>query len=384
MDSRFINEAIAKIYDCAIEPSGWEETLEFIRGRLGLAFLAIHFVAFSQGGSRIEPQILTLRTEWDEGRMRELLGMLDTIPGFDQMRGSAIDSPVTQLRLVDEQEFRRSVFCQSWVEPQGLRDACNTPVIQRDSMTAMLSAWTSDDREPITEAEIEALSLLTPHMRRTLLISDMLNEAHVLLQIHRGVLDSFSAAVFLVGEGGVVLHQNAAAEKLLSEASLLQNGAGGLRPWSEAHRNGFLAAVRKACSENEADLGTWGSGMALPRSDGDIGLVNILPFGTSDRRHALGPGMAAIFVSGDGSVRPPSTEMLSALTGLTSAEASIALAIAEGKSVEAIARSTSVSVNTVRKHLSNSFHKTGTASQHELGALVNRLRLPFDPSLRRQ
>ena len=71
-------------------------------------------------------------------------------------------------------------------------------------------------------------------------------------------------------------------------------------------------------------------------------------------------------------------EVLSALTGLTSAEAEIALGVAEGESVETIAKRRGSSINTVRKHLSNAFYKTATAGQNELGALVNRLRVSLD------
>lgn len=378
LDADFLNQAVSRIYDCAIEPDGWEATLDFIRDRLDLAFLAIHFVSFPQAGTSAPPQLLTLRTDWDEGRMVELLGKLETIPGFQDMRSAPIDSPVVQLRLVDEQQFRRTDFYRTWVGPQGLKDACNTPVIQRRNLTAMLSAWTSADRPPVTDTEMEVMSMLTPHIRRALLISDMLDDAHVLLRIHRGVLDRLTVAIFIVGASGRLVYHNAAGEALLSRGNFIQAVAGNLRPLSETHRSSFVTAVDIACSGIDSNLGTWGAGMALPGSDGEACVVNVLPFGMSDRRRALGPGMAAIFVTGSGAARPPSVEVLSALTGLTSAEAEIALGVAEGESVDTIARRRGISINTVRKHLSNAFNKTGAAGQNELGALVNRLRVSLD------
>lgn len=69
-------------------------------------------------------------------------------------------------------------------------------------------------------------------------------------------------------------------------------------------------------------------------------------------------------------------EVLSALSGLTTAEARVALAIADGATPAEIARSLGISIHTLRKHLANSFDKTGTGSQARLGAFVKRLRSP--------
>ena len=72
--------------------------------------------------------------------------------------------------------------------------------------------------------------------------------------------------------------------------------------------------------------------------------------------------------------------MLTALSGLTTAEARVALAVADGGALDAIASELGVYLHTVRKHLSNAYDKTGMRSQAALGALVNRLRMPLRPS----
>lgn len=59
---------------------------------------------------------------------------------------------------------------------------------------------------------------------------------------------------------------------------------------------------------------------------------------------------------------------------LTPAEAQIALGIAEGKTLAAIAEMRNVAVSTARGQLKSVFAKTGTHRQAELVALLARLR----------
>lgn len=70
--------------------------------------------------------------------------------------------------------------------------------------------------------------------------------------------------------------------------------------------------------------------------------------------------------------------MLAALSGLTSAESRVALAVAGGQATDAIGGEFGVSLHTVRKHLANIYDKTGLRSHVALGAFVNRLTLPLD------
>jgi hypothetical protein len=51
LNADFIDKAVSRIHDCAIEPDGWEAGLEHIGERLDLAFPAIHFVSFALEGA---------------------------------------------------------------------------------------------------------------------------------------------------------------------------------------------------------------------------------------------------------------------------------------------------------------------------------------------
>jgi DNA-binding CsgD family transcriptional regulator len=378
MDNATLGRLIARIYDCAVDPSEWEPTLETIRDQLDGAYVSIHFLSFAATFPATPPEAVVFSTAWDEDWLDALMPLLGIVPGFDQFRDGEIDVPTSQLTAVDEATFRESEFYRRWVAPQGLRDRLGTNIIKRDTMTAMLSATSFASREPFGRREFGLVRLLTPHLRRALLIGDLLDERRLQLQLYRRLLDKLTVAVLLVEGEARLVYCNTAGDALLASSKCLTAIGGRLHVRAEARRAGFMAAVARACVADDAGLGCWGSGIPLPEpcQAGQVAVAYVLPFGRSERRRALGPGHAAIFVTTGETAQPPALEVLTALMGLTSSEARVALAIAEGRSTDATAASLGVSIHTLRKHLANIFDKTGLRGQVALGAFVNRLSLP--------
>ncbi len=72
----------------------------------------------------------------------------------------------------------------------------------------------------------------------------------------------------------------------------------------------------------------------------------------------------------------PTAEVLQALFDLTPAESKVARAIAEGKTIEAIALSSGLSRETIRTQVAAVLSKTGLKRQAELVALLSGKGLP--------
>lgn len=369
----FLNRSIAAIYDCAVDPGMWETTLCQIRDEMDLAYLQLFFADPPDDPSRIRGFL----TPWDPSWMQKLLPILPLVPGIAAMRSAPVDSPIAQMEVIPAHEFHQSEFYQSWVRPQGLEDACNTTVLRRPTVEAWFSGTTRQGRGLFTDTDREAFRLLAPHIRRALLIAELVDEGRFQLTLHRKLLDQLSIAICLVDRQGKILLSNTSAEQMLAARETICDISGRLRPVSAHHRAAFQSAIERACLD-EVMLGTWGNGMALPSEPtGDAAVAYILPMGNSDLRHALGPGQAAVFLTTGQSEMPLPVEVLSAVTGLTLAEARVALDISTGAAPDEIAHRQGLSVHTVRKHLANTFDKTGLSSQSALGAFVNRLRLPL-------
>ncbi|MEO1362996.1 MAG: LuxR C-terminal-related transcriptional regulator [Pseudomonadota bacterium] len=372
----FLSRAISRIYDCAVDPTGWDDTLTFVRDEMQFAFVSMQFIAFPESYPDTPPQTQMFRTEWDQAWLDGLQPLISDIPLIDRMFNADIDVPMNQLSLMDESDFQASDFYTAWVQPQGLCDTLNTNLLKRDNMTALLSAPTYQGRASLGDLERGIIREFAPHLRRALLIGDMLDEKKAQMQMLRNVLDHLAIGVLLVEGDGRISYANAAGEDVLSEGAALSTLARKLHVPSQAHRAGFMTAIARACSGDDLDLQNWGNGIALPRAEGAPVLAYVLPLGQSERRQSLGPGMAAVFLAADGAPEPPSVEVVAAVTGLTTAEARIALQIAGGATPQDISEQTGVSVHTVRKHLSNAFDKTGHRNQASLSGAIGRLTPP--------
>ena len=359
-----------------MDQSLWRDTLTYIRDELETAFVSLQFITFPEGYPERPPETLMFRTEWDQGWLDALQPLIGGIPNIHQMFDAEIDVPMSQMSIMEEADFQSSDFYREWVEPQGLRDTLNTNIIKRGNMTAVLSAPAYQNRDLYSARDIEIVRQLAPHFRRALLISDLLDEKNAQVEILRRTLDRLAIAVLLVEPDGRLSYANGAGEDLLSDGDVIALANRKLRVASAVHRDGFMTAVARACSGNDLDLQSWGNGIPLPGRSGRNAVAYVLPLGKSERRNALGPGMAAVFVTEGKNARPPSVEVISAVTGLTTAEARVALAISDGVTPQEVAERHDVSINTIRKHLANAYEKTGLKNQATLAAAISRLNPP--------
>ncbi len=377
LDETFFEKVLAAIYDCAVDPSGWEDALNLIRDQLDLSYLLLHFFRFPPGYPDVQPEGFVVGTQWDSIWLARLEPLLPSVPHFDRMRNTGIDEPATQLQFMSEQEFQATDFYSAWVKPQGLRDNCLTNIVARDNMLAMLSGASGQERDVISHKDVELMAKLSPHIRRALLISDLLDESRTQAMFQSRILDGLSVSVFLVGQSGQISYANAAGEALLSRATLVSGYKGRLSAVARVGARALSESILRACTGTDTAIGLWGNGIPLCGQEGEAGVAYVLPLGRSDKRHMLGNGMAAVAITTRDDTRLPEIEVLTALSGLTAAEARMALAISQGRSLEAVADDNAIALGTVRKHLKSAYEKTGARSQHALGAYINSLQVPI-------
>lgn len=372
-----LGELIGQVYDCAVQPELWPQTLYGIRQSLDLAFLQI----VSVDGERLRQgeavQTLAFRTLFARGWIKDFAPHFNSIPGGHDWIQADIDAPSSQMQFISEDKFKKTEFYRSWIEPKGLRDSCATPLVKRDHLICALTASGSAERHLFDDHDREIFRLLSPHIRRSLMIGDMLDEGNFKLSLYRDLLDRITTGVMIVTHGAKLVYANGAAEKLLSEGRNIRVRSGQLQAAYAAFAGGLRSALDRACSEDDTHIGNFGNGIPLPGEGVPTAVCYVLPLGLSDHRRSLGPGHAAVFISAAGANVPPSLETLSALSGLTAREARIALMISDGSTPTEAAGTLGVSMNTMRSHLSHIFNKTGVNSQPSLVRFVNSLSMPI-------
>jgi DNA-binding CsgD family transcriptional regulator/PAS domain-containing protein len=374
-----LSAVIGQIYDCAIDPELWVPTLTGIRDRMDMAYVHVNFNDGSYSAVGGRSQLSVFQSEWSQEWIEKLPQWYGQIPGLERWTGMDIDDSISQMLCVTESEFHKSDVYRQWVKPQALRDYCFTQVAKRDGIQGSVGAATYSSRDLVTESERGTFRLLAPHFRRSLLISGMLDEGKLQVQLYRQLLDRIGAGVLIVAQDAKLVYANEAADQLLSNGANLTVRHNKVCAASTLHDKGLQEALSRACLRDDSALGNFGNGIPLPGAGGAMAVCYVLPLGRSERRRELGPGLAAIFVTTHGAGMPPALEVLSALSGLTSREARIALMISDGAPLNGVAKALGITMNTIRKHLANIFAKTGVNSQLGLVQFVGSLSLPLAP-----
>jgi DNA-binding CsgD family transcriptional regulator len=367
---------VSAIYDCAANPELWPDALALIRDSVGGAYALVGFIDMTETSLGQPPFVKRHNSAWDEEWLVKLERAMLTIPGGGGLQNTEVDETWTQLNVTPEAEFRTSEFYRSLIEPKNLRDTINTPYVRRPTMLGMLSIPSYKSRPPYGEAEAKFAQNLTPHVRRAMMINDIVDKGNMATMLYRQALDRLSIAVFVVGLGRRLIFTNASGDSLLREDNLL--GLNNRTLQAKAHGNVESAlndAIDRALKGDIA-IGIAGIGVPLIGADGARAAAYVLPIAGKDLRGDMGPGHCTVFVARRGEQQPMLIEVLRTLYDLTVSEARVAALIAKGDGPQTIASSLGVSINTVRSHLQHAYAKTGTADQTALGSLVNGLMPP--------
>jgi DNA-binding CsgD family transcriptional regulator/PAS domain-containing protein len=264
--------------------------------------------------------------------------------------------------LVDEHKFLESRFYREFLKPQGIRDLIGFNVLKTSQRIGAFSVHRLD---LYGAAEMRLLSLLAPHVCRSLTISDALNLKTVKSEALDATLDALAFGVYLTDRESRIVYMNRAAERRVKTGNVPRIRNNRLVPVDRAAR----AALARAFYETTTDGRNAGQRLhacSSPRGEGRSGRHIILPLNRGERRHLGGAATAVIFVQDPVVVPPFPGEAFAKLYDLTGSELRVLLAMAPGLSVKEAAQMLGISDNTAKTHLQHIYSKTGTSKQTKL------------------
>lgn len=366
-------EILGDVYDCAINPDLWPQTLERIRANLGFAYVMFGYADLSLPTRDGIPMQQLRSTSWDDAWFQRLPRILHKIPGIDAHWRGGVDVPWVQMEQLDEAAFQRSEFYQEWVLPQGLRDCMNILFYDRKVLVGNMTLTTHKGSPLIGKRQKDLAARIIPHIRRAVSINSMVDRSNLALTLYRQVLDALSVAVLIVDGSGRMVYCNGLAEALLSKGDLLAFRNGQVRSRrTQAVPDHLLFAIAKATNGAKGQ-GISGIGVPLTGPDGERASAYVLPLDGTDVRGEIARGHAAIFVAQRKEQQPMAVEILRTIFGLTPTEAKVAYAISQGEAPGVIAAAQGTTVNAVRYHLKNAYAKVGVNDKTALAARVSAL-----------
>jgi DNA-binding CsgD family transcriptional regulator/PAS domain-containing protein len=358
------SKVVEEIYDCALDPSHWQETVgvitELCRSHCG--FLGVIDLE-SQHNE------LTFHVGYDAHYQRlheDTYGPLN--PYLSSLQLLPVGVVATRAMLVDDKEFLESRFYQEWVKPQAICDAIGFNVLKTRQRVALWAAHRLESQGRYGDAEVHLLSRFAPHICRSVAISDALNLRTIRAKALEITLEALVFGVYLVDRKGRILFMNRAGDRQVRTSHALRIEKSRLAPLDPAAHAKLTEAITEATA-GEAETPSGGITTLVLPGDDNVGLVaTILPLTRGERRNLSGTSGAAavVFVQDPIAEAHLSGQGFAQLYGLTGSELRVVLAMLPGLSAREAAEVLKISEATVKTHLHRIYGKTGTSKQTEL------------------
>jgi DNA-binding CsgD family transcriptional regulator len=368
-------DTIGTLYDCVTEPGLWPEALGQITELTDSVITVLAVMDMSKKTTRFSA------VHGDPAVLEPLVNTYAAhVPFYSILPKFEIDVPLDfdemcNLHGPDGRDvWRASRTYTEWMRPNRFRTGFNLAVMKRDEFVGALTTITREET-PSTSAGQALLSLLAPHIRRAVTITDLFEAEQRKAVLFQEVIDNLAHPVLIVAADMRLLYANTAAETLLRDETLVRQSEGRLAMAYLPAQASVGHAVALG-HRDEVLLGAVGIGVPLVRTERPS-IVHVLPL---TRRHAgrLAPkAAAAIFIAAPGINPIPAIEAIAALFGLTAAEKRIAALAADGLTRSEIAEASGVSDHTVKSQLRVVYDKTGTRDQRQLQLLMRELTPPI-------
>jgi DNA-binding CsgD family transcriptional regulator len=275
--------------------------------------------------------------------------------------------------FISRDEYARHPHYQSFAIPHDIPYICLTPLERRDDMLIGLAVVRSQKQGHVTDRQREIFGAVAPHVRAAVRTQIAL-EGHGAALL-TGAMEAISVPLFVCDSVGHVEAFTPAAEALIAGCTGLQLKSGQLqaaRPAdAKALNDAFDAATHSHGKPGQPPVRTVVIRCTEQQDSLPI-VLDVMALRSSHRPFSFMPRLLVIARSARARSERTST-ILQAAYALTSAEADIALQLAEGKSVESIAVSREVAVGTVRAQIKGLLAKVGVNRQVELVARLNQL-----------
>lgn len=277
------------------------------------------------------------------------------------------DTALPRGALATDSEFARSPFYNEILRPARGFHSVGAFVRGPGSLMANINICRPAYAAGYDTPEAAALQSVLPHLAMALEVQVRMTAATDRARNLEGLLDRFAVAALVSDAAARPSSLNARADSLLAAPDGLALGLDGLVAATPELTHELRTAIARIAAGN-GDGRIAAIRLRLQRPSQRPALrVTLTPAWRLDPE---GAGSVAVLVSEPDVPSPIDIVALSDSYRLTRREADVACLLAGGADVPAIATALDLGIGTVRSHLKHLFHKTGTASQAALVALV--------------
>jgi DNA-binding NarL/FixJ family response regulator len=255
-----------------------------------------------------------------------------------------------------------------WLLKGGIRDILGTTLYESSSRKMSIGLYRAiGDVGPFPRAEAQ-LQVLLPSLRDAARLNVGLIDAGYRSALGRGSIDLLATGAIFTDRDGRIIDANRAGEQILIAGDGLTMRNGQVISARRSFETAKLARLIANAAAAEGSVPSAGS-MLITRDHGRPPyVVRVAP--ASDGLNSDDLPMAMLVISAPDE-RRVSQEELAELYDLSPAESRIAIALAQGKRLTAVAAELGVQTTTLRSQMSSILRKCGVERQSDLVRLIS-------------
>jgi len=276
--------------------------------------------------------------------------------------------PIGEVLTIDEfvgmDNWLQSEFYQELIGDEArVHHGLGVNLLSRNGTTLRIRLYRFSNQPPFGNTEKQAIRTLVPHFEQALWMGSSIENNQGNSEVYESVLDQLHVGVIVLDENRRMLRCNQTAKNLLKEGSSLRIRSHGLEIGNRLDNS----MLQKTLATHTTGLTT----MSISRAPGQRKL-GLMIRGVSLPEASEGRGCPAwmMFISDPDTQIAAPLGILRQLFGFTPAEATLALKLANGHSLDEAAELLNIRRNTARAHLRSVFAKSGVTRQAELVRVI--------------
>ena len=261
----------------------------------------------------------------------------------------------------------------NWMKPEGIYHLGRIQFLNDDARKAAIAVLREKNAGAWSEGDVRVINESIPHFKRALDIHSEFTRLRLEQDALLRGLDRLVIGLILYDRHIRAVYINPTAKAIIEAHPALAIGEEGLFLYHKDEDRKLRQTIRDMAVIDSDD--SWKQSVAIgvthPDVDAPLPLLVTPMHGhmlTSDLNYE--GAQVAVFLSDPNLKQPISINNLVSVYALTPAEAQVAISLANGQSIDDIARTSNHSTHTIRSQLKSTFRKTGVTRQSELIKLL--------------
>jgi DNA-binding NarL/FixJ family response regulator len=355
------SELLAAIYEGPLEAVPWKGALDLLRRHLRASYVTLMLRPPSVD---LEPLMVNSAGDWPVTREAEYNKHYYALDPFVDLPP---DRVFTVNELIGDANWRESEFYKNFLKPLDILHALGADIRTDDGLECRLRVARPHREPPFSDDDKLLCTVVLPHLKRAVRLHSQLELMDSERRLYAGTVDRMLVGTVTLDESGAVLKSNPVADEIIREGDGLRVVNGALRADAAVENRELQRLIKQAMSGETGGRAAVVDAISITRknSRGKLGvLVRSLP-NTGSSKSKRRPSVA-LFIRDAERKSEASREMVRRLFDLTPAEASLALALANGLTLDEAAGQLHIRKNTARAHLRAIFSKIGVTRQTTL------------------